>query len=77
MSIDNIKNALTYLNERIDVLEGQVESYEKLLEGSQRDLFGEPTLSAANDSKNMVDVKKVAKKLDQAIDKVEMILKEG
>ena len=74
MSIDNIKNALTFLNERIDVLEKQVEGYETLLEGSQRDLFGNPTLSAANDA---VDAKKVAKKLDQAIDKVEKILKEG
>lgn len=75
MSIENIKSALTYLNERIDTLEAQVSGYEEMVAGQQRDLFGKPIVSAANDSK--VDVKKVTQKLDQAIDKVEKILKEG
>lgn len=77
MSIETIKNALTSLNEQIDKMEDQVAKYENLLEGSQRDLFGAPILSAANDAEGSVNAKKIADKLDKAINKVEKILKEG
>jgi len=75
VSATSIKSALNYLNERIDLLDDISKDCEVLIQGDQRDLFGAPVSSHANENK--IEREKLVLELDKTIDAVEKILKEG
>jgi sugar-specific transcriptional regulator TrmB len=68
-----IIQALEKLDFAVDKLEGRLDGLESTLKGQQRDMFAAPS----NQNKTEANRKAIAKKLDQAISKVEKILKEG
>lgn len=73
-----IKHALTKLDSVVGKLEDSMEGFEEVLAGQQRDMFSAPSnQNASATGGNMIDGAVVADKIDQAIEKVEAVLKEG
>lgn len=74
-----IRQAVSKLESAVGRLEGKVTNYESSLAGVQRDMFGAPLAkkNGAQQSQNSgLQDALFAKRLDQAIEKVEDILKE-
>ncbi len=73
-----IRQALSKLEGAVGRLEGKVVKYESSLTGVQRDMFGVPIAKKAGGGSPNSDLQDAlfAKRLDQAIEKVEDILKE-
>jgi hypothetical protein len=78
--VSAIRQALSKLESAVGKLEGRVVKYESSLTGVQRDMFGAPVAkkNGFNGSGHNSDVQGplFAKRLDQAIEKVEDILRE-
>jgi hypothetical protein len=77
--VSAIKHALARLDSAISKLEGAAESYESSLTGAQRDMFVAPAKPNGMKKQNGHDLDSalMARRLDQAIEKVEAILKDG
>ncbi len=77
-----IRQALAKLEGAVGKLEGNVVKYESALTGQQRDMFGAPIAAKKNGNANgnghNADLQGAlfAKRLDQAIEKVEDILRD-
>ncbi len=73
-----IRQALEQLNGSLQNLENSVGGFEQSMAGAQRDMFGGPDVPAHQPSnQNDLDINLMAKRLDNAIDKVEEILSES
>ncbi len=74
-----IKHALARLDDAVGKLDGATHGFEQIMAGQQRDMFGAPSNENAGDDANghTIDGAVIAQRLDQAIEKVETILKEG
>lgn len=70
-----VKQAMSKLDYVVAKLEGSVEGLEQTLAGQQRDMFSAPSASNGNGQHPQGAV--MAQRLDNAIEKVEQLLKEG
>ena len=73
--MSQILEALVKLENSIGSLEGSVDHIEASLAGQQRDMFNGAQVSAANG--NGIDKTSVVEKLDNIIEKAEIVLKES
>ncbi|MAE50250.1 MAG: hypothetical protein CMH27_00400 [Micavibrio sp.] len=69
--MSTIRAALENLNSVIGTLEQSVDMMEQARKGEQRDMFAAPS---NENGKNTIDKEAVAKRLDNAIEKVEKLL---
>lgn len=74
-----IRQALAKLEGAVGKLEGSVVKLETSMAGQQRDMFGAPVKKNGNANGNghAIQGALFAKRLDQAIEKVEDLLREG
>ena len=70
-----IKQALAKLDTAVGKLDGATHGLEKNGVGQQSDMFNAP--SNENENEHTIDGAVIAQRLDQAIEKVETILKDG
>lgn len=73
-----IKHALNKLDSSIRRLEASMNGLEESMAGQQRDMFGQPASNQNKSKKNgKANGAVIAQRLDQAIQRVESILKDG
>jgi len=76
--VSNIRQALAKLEGAVGKLEGSIVKFEGAMAGQQRDMFGAPIKkNGANGNGQAIQGALFAKRLDQAIEKVDDILKEA
>ncbi len=76
--MSNIRQALAKLEGAVGKLEGSIVKFEGAMAGQQRDMFGAPIKkNGANGNGQAIQGALFAKRLDQAIEKVDDILKEA
>jgi hypothetical protein len=77
--VSSTRQALAKLEKAVGKLEGQVVKFESSMTGQQRDMFGAPIVKkngSANGNGSDLQGALFAKRLDQAIEKVESLLTE-
>lgn len=72
-----IQQAISKLNRAIGNLEGSVHHVEASMKGQQRDMFAAPAPAKPVANSNSLDPELVASRLDNAINAIEKVLKEG
>lgn len=73
-----VRQAIARLSHAVDNLDGSVEHVEQALTGKQRDMFSMPAPKPERvANSNVVNADLVARKLDDAIERIEQALKEG
>ena len=70
-----VQQALSSLTRAIDTLETSLGSFEEGLKGKQRDMFAMPAKPEKIANNNAVNTDLVAAKLDNAIAKIEAVLR--